>query len=88
MNHTYDTTFKLYIYKDKQNKMHFKELSNSAKKIKSARGLGGGGGKGRRGGGRERGEIPECERVKCKLEQFEDVRLYTMSFQLLFYSKT
>ena len=47
-----------------------------------------GGGKGRRGGGRERGEIPECERVKCKLEQFEDVRLYTMSFQLLFYSKT
>ena len=49
MNHTYDTTFKLYIYKDKQNKMHFKELSNSAKKIKSARGLGGegrGGGKG------------------------------------------
>ena len=55
MNHTYDTTFKLYIYKDKQNKMHFKELSNSAKKIKSARGLGGGGG--REGGeGAERGE--------------------------------
>ena len=51
MNHTYDTTFKLYIYKDKQNKMHFKELSNSAKKIKSARGLGGGGGE-----GAERGE--------------------------------
>lgn len=50
MNHTYDTTFKLYIYKDKQNKMHFKELSNSAKKIKSARGLGGG------GEGAERGE--------------------------------
>lgn len=47
MNHTYDTTFKLYIYKDKQNKMHFKELSNSAKKIKSARGLGGGGEEGR-----------------------------------------
>ena len=87
MNHTYDTTFKLYIYKDKQNKMHFKELSNSAKKIKSARGVGGGEGGGG-GGGRERGEIPECERVKCKLEQFEDVRLYTMSFQLLFYSKT
>ena len=55
MNHTYDTTFKLYIYKDKQNKMHFKELSNSAKKIKSARGLRGGGG--REGGeGAERGE--------------------------------
>ena len=55
MNHTYDTTFKLYIYKDKQNKMHFKELSNSAKKIKSARGLGGGGE--REGGeGAERGE--------------------------------
>ena len=53
MNHTYDTTFKLYIYKDKQNKMHFKELSNSAKKIKSARGWGGG----REGGeGAERGE--------------------------------
>ena len=53
MNHTYDTTFKLYIYKDKQNIMHFKELSNSAKKIKSARGLGGG----REGGeGAERGE--------------------------------
>ena len=52
MNHTYDTTFKLYIYKDKQNKMHFKELSNSAKKIKSG-GLGGG----REGGeGAERGE--------------------------------
>ena len=51
MNHTYDTTFKLYIYKDKQNKMHSKELSNSAKKIKSARGLGGGGGE-----GAERGE--------------------------------
>ena len=65
MNHTYDTTFKLYIYKDKQNKMYSKEPSNSAKKIKSARGWGGG--KGRRGGGRERGEIPECERVKCKL---------------------
>ena len=31
--------------------MHFKELSNSAKKIKSARGLGGGGGE-----GAERGE--------------------------------
>ena len=46
MNHTYDTTFKLYIYKDKQNKMHFKELSNSAKKIKSARGLGGEEGRG------------------------------------------
>ena len=45
MNHTYDTTFKLYIYKDKQNKMHFKELSNSAKKKKSARGLGEGGGR-------------------------------------------
>ena len=54
MNHTYDTTFKLYIYKDKQNKMHFKELSNSAKKIKSARGLGGGGREG--GEGAERGE--------------------------------
>lgn len=53
MNHTYDTTFKLYIYKDKQNKMHFKELSNSAKKIKSARGLGRGG---RGGEGAERGE--------------------------------
>ena len=52
MNHTYDTTFKLYIYKDKQNKMHFKELSNSAKKIKSARGWGGG----RGGEGAERGE--------------------------------
>ena len=48
---------------------------------------GGGGGEGKEGS-RERGEIPECERVKCKLEQFEDVRLYTMSFQLLFYSKT
>ena len=54
MNHTYDTTFKLYIYKDKQNKMHFKELSNSAKKIKSARGWGGGGREG--GEGAERGE--------------------------------
>ena len=53
MNHTYDTTFKLYIYKDKQNKMHFKERSNSAKKIKSARGWGGGG---RGGEGAERGE--------------------------------
>ena len=53
MNHTYDTTFKLYIYKDKQNKMHFKELSNSAKKIKSAMGLRGGGGGGE---GAERGE--------------------------------
>ena len=52
MNHIYDTTFKLYIYKDKQNKIHFKELSNSARKIKSARGLGGGGG----GEGAERGE--------------------------------
>ena len=48
MNHTYDTTFKLYIYKDKQNKMHFKELSNSAKKIKSG-GLGGEEGKEGRG---------------------------------------
>ena len=62
MNHTYDTTFKLYIYKDKQNKMHFKELSNSAKKKKVQGGWGRGGGE-RRGGGRERGEIPECERV-------------------------
>ena len=51
MNHTYDTTFKLYIYKDKQNKMHFKELSNSAKV------QGGWGGGGREGGERaERGE--------------------------------
>ena len=48
MNHTYDTTFKLYIYKDKQNKMHFKELSNSAKKKKKCKGVGGGGE--RRGG--------------------------------------
>ena len=54
MNHTYDTTFKLYIYKDKQNKMHFKELSNSAKKKKSARGLGEGGERG--GEGAEKGE--------------------------------
>ena len=53
MNHIYDTTFKLYIYKDKQNKMHFKELSNSARKIKSARGLGRGG---EGGEGAERGE--------------------------------
>ena len=45
MNHTYDTTFKLYIYKDKQNKMHFKELSNSAKKKKKCKGVGGGGGR-------------------------------------------
>ena len=45
MNHTYDTTFKLYIYKDKQNKMHFKELSNSANK--KCKGVGGEGKEGR-----------------------------------------
>lgn len=55
MNHTYDTTFKLYIYKDKQNKMHFKELSNSAKKKKKCKGVGGGGGE-RGGEGAEKGE--------------------------------
>ena len=56
MNHTYDTTFKLYIYKDKQNKMHFKELSNSAKKKKRGGGGGGGGGGEGGGGGAEKGE--------------------------------
>ena len=56
MNHIYDTTFKLYIYKDKQNKMHFKELSNSAKKKKKCKGVGGGGGGERGGEGAEKGE--------------------------------
>ena len=55
MNHTYDTTFKLYIYKDKQNKMYFKELSNSAKKKKKCKGVGGGGGGREEGRGQRKG---------------------------------